>query len=156
MWPRRSSSSTSSEAPILVDANILIYARDSESPFHEPARRWLEGALNGEVRIGLPWESTSAFVRVATHPRALAQPLSGAAAFDQVRAWLAAPTAWIPTPTDRHAEILGELISKYDLRGNRVPDGHLAALALSHGVGLVSADTDFARFSALNWLNPLA
>lgn len=116
----------------------------------------MEEALNGEVRVGLPWESTSAFVRVATHPRALTQPLSGRAAFDQVKAWLAAPTAWVPTPTDRHAEIFGQLVSKYDIRGNLVPDAHLAALALSHGVGLVSGDTDFARFSALHWINPLA
>ncbi len=107
------------------------------------------------MRIGLPWESTSAFVRVATHPRALAQPLSGAAAFDQVRAWLAAPAAWIPRPTDRHAEIFGGLVAEHDLRGNRVPDAHLAALAISHGVGLASADTDFARFSELRWINPL-
>jgi predicted nucleic acid-binding protein len=31
----------------------------------------------------------------------------------------------------------------------------LAALAIEHGVTLYSTDTDFARFKALSWENPL-
>jgi predicted nucleic acid-binding protein len=27
---------------ILVDANLLLYAYDAQSPMHEKARRWLE------------------------------------------------------------------------------------------------------------------
>jgi predicted nucleic acid-binding protein len=37
-----------------------------------------------------------------------------------------------------------------------VPDAHLAALAREHGLTLVSTDTDFARFSGIRWLNPVA
>jgi uncharacterized protein len=37
-----------------------------------------------------------------------------------------------------------------------VPDAHLAALAIEHGLTLCSADSDFARFLGLPWLNPLA
>jgi predicted nucleic acid-binding protein len=40
--------------------------------------------------------------------------------------------------------------------GNLVPDAHLAALAIEHGLTLCSTDGDFARFPGLNWLNPLA
>ncbi len=141
---------------LIVDANILIFAADRESRFHERASAWLEGALNGGVRIGLPWESTSAFLRIATHPRGGADALDGDVAYGQVRKWLAAPAAWIPTPAAGHAELLGGLISRYEIRGNLIPDAHLAALALSHGVGVASADTDFARFEELRWLNPLA
>ncbi len=32
----------------------------------------------------------------------------------------------------------------------------LAALAIDHGVAVASTDGDFARFSELHWLNPLA
>lgn len=34
-------------------------------------------------------------------------------------------------------------------------DAHLAALAIEHGLTLCSADSDFAKFSGLRWLNPL-
>jgi predicted nucleic acid-binding protein len=39
---------------------------------------------------------------------------------------------------------------------NLVPDAHLAALALEHGLMLCSTDGDFGRFPGLRWSNPLA
>jgi predicted nucleic acid-binding protein len=39
--------------------------------------------------------------------------------------------------------------------GNLVPDAHLAALAIEHGLELCSTDTDFARFPEIRWRNPL-
>jgi hypothetical protein len=63
---------------------------------------------------------------------------------------------WTPGPTERHAELLGGLVVSYQLRGNLVGDAHLAALAIEHGLTVCSADTDFARFRELQWVNPLA
>lgn len=141
---------------MLVDANLLLYAVDSASPMHRSARQWLEHALNGTRRIGLPWASLLAFVRVSTHPRASASPLNPDHAFGYVRAWLAAPAGWIPQETESHGEVLHELIRKHDVRGNLVPDAHLVALAITHGLEIVSADSDFARFPEVRWLNPLS
>ena len=70
--------------------------------------------------------------------------------------WLAVPTVWVPAPTEAHADVLGALIRKYHLTGNLVPDAHLAAIAIEHGLEVSSADTDFARFSEIRWRNPLA
>ena len=139
-----------------MDANVLLFARDASSPFHEQARRFLEDALNSETRVGLPWQSLIAFVRIATHPRAYERPLDPQAAWATLRAWLDAGPAWIPVPTERHAAVVGALVERYHLRGNLVSDAHLAALAIEHGLALASADTDFARFGELRWFNPLA
>lgn len=141
---------------MLVDANVLLFAQDDSSPHHESSVRWLSDALNGPVRVGLAWPSLLAFVRIRTHPRAYRQPLQPEEAWQQVADWLDAPAAWVPTPTERHAEVLGSLITRYQVRGNGVPDAHLAALAIEHGVAVCSADTDFARFTELRWINPLA
>ena len=46
--------------------------------------------------------------------------------------------------------------ARYRLAGNLMPDAHLAALAIEHGLELYSADTDFARFGEIRWRNPLA
>ena len=59
-------------------------------------------------------------------------------------------------PGNRHAQILGQLIVDGDLRGNLVTDAHLAALAIEYGVGICSADSDFARFPQVTWVNPIA
>ncbi len=140
---------------MLLDANLLLYAVHRRATKHEQASSWLTERLNGAQRVGFPWQSINAFVRIATHPRAFQRPLSPAAAWQRVADWLAAPVAWIPEPGPRYREILGHLITDYELRGNLVPDAALAALAIEHGVPLVSSDTDFARFENLRWENPL-
>jgi toxin-antitoxin system PIN domain toxin len=140
---------------VLLDANVLIYAVDRRAERHERAATWLSVQLNGARRVGLPWQSLNAFLRVLTHPRASARPLDARAAWEHVAQWLDAPMAWIPEPGPAYARILGELITRYDLRGNLIPDAALAALAIEHGVPVVSTDTDFARFGDLRWENPL-
>ena len=141
---------------MLVDANLLLYARNADDPRHAPAREWLTQALNGPTRVGLPWQSLSAFLRIATNPRAFPKPLTAEAAADQVDAWLAAPAAWVPGTTDTHAQVLGRLIRDHNLSGPLVADAHLAALAIEHGLVLCATDADFARFTEIRWSNPLA
>jgi uncharacterized protein len=139
---------------ILVDANILIYARVSSFAQHDRAREWLDRQLNGVPRVGLPWASLLAFLRLVTNPRIFEHPEPIAEAWDQVMGWLACDTAWIPQPTERHPEQLARLIALPGVHGNLVPDAHLAALAMGHGLILCSTDGDFARFPGLRWLNP--
>jgi toxin-antitoxin system PIN domain toxin len=141
---------------MLVDANLLLYAVDETSPFHRAARDWLVAQLNGARRVGFPWPSLLAFVRIATHPRAADHPLTAEAAWAQVARWLAADVSFVPAPTERHADVLGDLMATHHVTGNLVPDAHLAALAIEHGLTVCSADTDFARFTEVRWENPVA
>lgn len=141
---------------MLVDANILLYAVDELSPFHERAREWLEGQLRGVSRVGLAWQTLAGFVRIVTHPRALPTPLSGDEAVRQVESWLAARPVWVPLPMSAHLEVFGSLVRAHGVTGDLVPDARLAALAIEHGLVICSADTDFARFRAVEWFNPLA
>ena len=141
---------------ILVDANILIYAWAGSLPQHEPARIWLTEQLNGTERVGLPWASLLAFVRVMSNPKLLSRPQPAEAAWRQVELWLDQPTVWVPEPTDAHRQVLGGLFRRTDISTKLVPDAHLAALAIEHGLILCSTDGDFARFSDLRWRNPIA
>jgi toxin-antitoxin system PIN domain toxin len=141
---------------MLVDANLLLFAVDEESQFHPAAAAWLTSALNGPRRVGLPWQVLGAFVRIITHPRASDHPLTPEAAWRHVKDWLACDAAWTPNPTYRHAEVLGSVIATYQPRGNLVSDAQLAALAIEHGLTIYSADSDFARFREVRWVDPLA
>lgn len=141
---------------ILIDANLLVYAHVSSFAQHEQAREWLDGQLNGAAPVGLPWASLLAFVRLVTNPRVFERPEPITDAWGQVLAWLDCETAWIPQSTERHADVLGKLFAIPGVHANLVPDAHLAALAMEHGLMLCSADSDFARFPALRWQNPLA
>jgi toxin-antitoxin system PIN domain toxin len=140
---------------VLVDANLLVYALNEEAPEHEPARQWLEGALNGDRRVGLPWESLTSVVRLLTNPRIVASPQRPDLVWSIVRSWLDGPVVWIPGPTERLADVFGALLANYHPTGKLVPDAHLAAIAVQHGLDVYSADTDFARFREIRWINPL-
>lgn len=141
---------------ILVDANLLVYARVRSFPQHEPARQWLDARLSGTTAVGLPWPSLLTFLRLVTNPRIFSNAESISSAWEQVSAWLGSPTAWVPAPTERHREVLGLLMAPAVTRANLIPDAHLAALAIEHGLTLCSSDGDFARFPGLRWENPLA
>lgn len=141
---------------ILVDANVLVYAHVSSFAQHERARDWLDQQLNGTARVGLPWASVLAFLRLVTNPRVFEHPEPITDAWRQVLGWLDCGTVWIPQPTERHAELLGQLLALPGVHANLIPDVHLAALAMEHGLVLCSTDGDFARFPGLHWLNPLS
>lgn len=139
---------------ILVDANLLVYAHTDSSPHHEAARDWLDRQLNGTARVGLPWPCLLAFVRLVTNPRVRTPHLPMSDAWGQVEAWLGCEVAWVPLPTNRHAEVIRALLLLPGVGSNLVPDAHLAALAIEHGLILCSADRDFAGLP-VRWLNPL-
>jgi toxin-antitoxin system PIN domain toxin len=141
---------------VLIDANLLLYAADENSRFHDAASAWLERALAGDRRVGLPWQTLGAFVRVATHPRIYHEPLSPEQAWGYVRRWLAAEPVWIPPATGRTVSVLLDLAEQVPIAVNLVPDAQLAALAIEHGLVVHTADTDFGRFPGVRWVNPLA
>ena len=93
---------------------------------------------------------------MVTNRRVFVRALSTGEAWSQVVDWLGCEAVWIPQPTERHPGILGQLLALPGIRAELVPDAHLAALAIEHGLTLCSTDGDFARFPGLRWENPLA
>jgi toxin-antitoxin system PIN domain toxin len=140
---------------ILVDANVLIYAHVASFAQHARARQWLDAELSGNRRVGLPWPSLLAFLRIVTNPRVFERPEPMTDAWRQVADWLASQNAWIPIPTERHQSILGGLLGSPGAQGAVVPDAHLAALALEHGLEVCTTDAGFARFPQVRCINPL-
>ena len=140
---------------ILVDANLLLYAKVEEFPQHEATKGWLDGRLNDVVGVGLPWQSLLAFVRLVSNPRIFQRPLQASEAWTQVEEWLACPSVWTPEPAQRHREILASLLPSIGNRSNLIPDAQLAALAMEYGLVICSNDADFSRFNGLRWKNPL-
>jgi hypothetical protein len=140
----------------LIDANLLIYAYARSLPQHSQSKEWLDSILNGVPRVGISWESALAFVRIVTNPRVFERPAAIGEAWEQVKRWLGAPVVWIPAPTEKHAEVLDQLLTQSGLGPNHVPDAHLAAIAIEHGLIVCTSDRDFDRFPGVKTENPLA
>ncbi len=138
----------------VVDANVLIYAVNTDAPRHEVAKRWLDDALNGSATVGLSWVAVLAFVRLSTKSNLFARPLAAAEALDIVGFWFEQPSVRLVEPTARHLEVVAGLLDAVATGGNLVNDAHLAALAIEHRGAVVSFDHDFARFPGLRWEMP--
>ena len=134
---------------VIVDPNVLLYARNADARQHTQARTWLDSALSGSEGVGLAWVSLLAFLRIATNPRATAAPLTIDGATAQVERWLTAPSAVTVNPTTRHAAVLSGLLQQTGTAGNLVTDAQLATLAIEHGATIVSYDRDFGRFAGV-------
>jgi toxin-antitoxin system PIN domain toxin len=138
----------------LLDANILLYAYDSDSAHHAACRSWLEAAFNSEEIIALPWQTLLAFVRIATNPRATKKPLQSADACNIVSSWLDQVNVSVIGAGERFWEILQHQTLEAQVTGPLVTDAALAALALEHGATLCSVDRDFRRFRSLKLIDP--
>jgi len=140
---------------ILVDANLLIYAVNSDLPHHVKARRWLEKQLSDAASVGLPWVVVLAFLRICTSARVFERPLSLDQATRIMDDWLGLPGVRLIAPGHNHWPVLRELLVATGTAGNLTTDAHIAALAIEHGAVVYSADNDFKRFPGVRHINPL-
>ena len=141
----------------IVDVNILVYAASRTSEFHQPVHRWWTETLNDpSSEIGLCWTAVIGFLRIMTLPSLLPKPLLLSEAQLCVQEWLDLPNLRLVKESERHWDVLKEVLQHAGAGGNRITDSHLAAIAISYGATLASCDSGFARFPRLKWENPIA
>ena len=141
---------------IVLDANILLYAYDTTSSSHTVARRWLEETFSQGSLIGLPWQTTGAFLRITTNPGFPGSRFTVEEAGALVDQWLQQPNVHALAPGHGHWPLLRKMVIDGQARGPLVTDAQLAALTIEHGGVLHTTDRDFARFPGLRWTNPFA
>ncbi len=135
---------------LLPDVNILLAGFRSDHTHHKLARRFLEEARSGNETIGLSDVALSGVVRLATNSRVFVRPDPTNAVLAFIDALLGPPGQLVqagPTHWARFADLCRHL----QLRGNLVPDGYLAAIALEQGAQLVTFDRGFGRYPGLRW-----
>ncbi len=140
---------------ILFDVNVLLNAHRSGQEHHRVARELLETVVNAPAPFAISELVLSAFVRIATNPRAFGVPTPLDDAFRFADSLLRRPNARIIRAGDRHWEIFEDLCRRIQARGTLIADAQHAALALEHGCEWISFDRDFAKFPSLRWRHPL-
>ena len=140
---------------IIPDVNLLLYATISGFPQHERSRAWLEDLLNGSDLVGLTSPALFGYIRIATSGRVLESAMAVSDAVGRVREWLTQPNTRFLVPGPRYLEIAFDLLETTGTGANLTTDVQLAAYAIEQGADLCSNDTDFGRFPALRWVDPL-
>jgi uncharacterized protein len=141
---------------IVLDANILLYAYDTDATQHRAARTYLERVFSAPESIGIPVHSIAAFLRIMTHPGLRSNRYSLEEAVRIVDEWIALPQVRLLTPGDNHWQLLRHTLLEGHAAGRLVTDAEIATITLEYGGTLQTNDRDFARFPGLRWKNPLA
>ena len=140
---------------ILFDVNVLLNAHRSGQAHHAVARELLEEVVNAPAPFALSDLVLTAFVRIATNPRAFAVPTPLEEAFHFTDGLRSRSNARVVRPGERHWHIFEALCRRVQARGALVGDAQHAALAIEHGCDWISFDRDFAKFPELRWRHPL-
>ena len=137
-----------------LDASILVYASNEDDPAHRQAKQLLERLAAGPDLLYLFWPTLLGYVRLVTHPGILARPLGPVAAVENVSALLRLPHVRTPGEVDGFWELYRATAGDR-LRGNDVPDGHIATLMRQHGVRVIyTRDRGFRRFDGIQAEDP--
>lgn len=141
---------------IIPDANLLIYAHDASSPWHEKARTWWEAVLSANKPVGVPWVVVLAVTRLLTHPTVCENPLSPAQVRNIVEHWLSFPHVRIIQLSENALGRFFDLLEEAGMGGNLSTDALIALHATEHSATIASNDRDFDRFAGIKRINPLA
>ena len=137
---------------ILIDANILLYAYDRDSPFYDTARDWLKQAMVKREELGFAWTTLLAFLRISAGGFTQGTLRQAAEVVEELTSQ---SNVLIVSPTAAHWPIFKKLLLASQVTRNMVPDAHLAALAIEHNAVLCTNDRDFSRFTGLKIINPV-
>jgi len=133
----------------IIDANILVYSHNESAPHHEVSVQWLEGTVASGERLGIPWHSAMAFLRITTAPGIMRRPLRLEEASSVISGWFENPLVVVPAPGRRFWPILQELARDSATQGRGWSDAWLAALAIENGAALATFDRDFRKYRGL-------
>jgi uncharacterized protein len=140
---------------LTVDANLLVYASDAESPFSDRARGLLSQVAEGPDLVYLFWPVVMAYLRIATHPRIFSDPLDPRAARENIADLVERPHIRLVSEGARFWGLFREVSDPVPVRGNLVSDAHLVALMREHGVRTIwTRDRDFRKFDGIEAIDP--
>jgi uncharacterized protein len=114
----------------------------------------VERLAAGPELLYLFWPTLMGYLRIATHPAILPRPLRPRDALDNLSDLIA--LRHVRTPGEAagfwglYRETAGD-----QLRGNDIPDAHLATLMRQHGVRVIyTRDRDYRRFDGIEARDP--
>ena len=140
---------------ILPDVNVLVYSFHRDSVGHDRYADWLSTVLAGSEPLVMADVVLTGFLRVVTNRRIFSDPAPMPAALSFVEVLRDSAIGSALPSTDaawrQFARFVGE--DSY-LVGNLVPDAWIAALAVTSGARVATADAGYARFRGLNWFDP--
>jgi toxin-antitoxin system PIN domain toxin len=136
----------------LLDASVWLPLSAPDHVHYARARRYWDDEAADELAFCRV--TAVALLRLLTNPRILGEAaLDGEGAWQALDAWLHVPRVTLLGEPAGLDEFLGQWASQLNLRSGRWTDAYLAAFARASNSRLVAFDSDFERFSGVEFLH---
>ena len=148
---------TTSDPLALIDTNVLVYAADATSTFHEPALQLRERGFQGEIPLVISPQVLMEFFAVITNPRRVQSPRSSQEATAEVEKYLRSTTIrTIYTGDDILEQVLSLLQQHPQVARQEIFDLYLVATMLTNSVTRIYTynQQHFSRFAGITVLTP--
>ena len=142
-----------------IDANILVYAYNLDSPFNLRASVFLEEeVLTVNIKACLPYQSLYEFYAIITDPGRVEKNVTLEKAKEILKAYMKARNIPKIYPRKSNLRNVLDLISRYKITKQEIFDAVFVATLLDNGVdGIITKNTKhFDRFEFLTVLNPFS
>ena len=139
----------------LIDTNIIAYAHDVNSPHHEAAAAFLEGALTQKFEAVVSIQNISELFSVLTNSKRLKKPLSPQEASRICKLYLSSSEISKIVPDERVILRAIELATELNRKGADFFDCVLAATMELSGVKQICTE-NVSDFKAFSFLTPVS
>ena len=138
----------------VIDTNVLVYAADDSSEFHEASRELRDSE---DIALAITPQILMEFYAIITDPRRVTSPRSGEEARAEIEKYVHSPRILTLHPTqDVLTRVLALLETYPQVTRQTIFDLFIVATMLGNGVNRIYTlnESDFAPFSEIEVLRP--
>lgn len=140
----------------LLDANILVYAVNEDSPYHTTAKNVIQSINSGKLAACLSCQVLAEFYATVTNPKKVRQPLSPEEASEAIEGYLESDISKLH-PNETTLRLTLELAKRYQVTGLDIFDAQIVATMVQNRIKTIytANEQDFNRFEEIEAVNPL-
>ena len=134
---------------ILLDTNVLVYLKDQSSEYHASSLHFLESLT---IEVFVSSKNLTEYLSATTRGEQALSSLSDA--LEDIEEFMSVFSVLYPS-AQTHQQ-LTTLLRQYEVRGKRIHDYEIAAIALANGISKIATFNakDFRGISGLEVIVP--
>jgi len=140
----------------LLDTNILVYAADERSPFHQATKALRKKGLSGEIPLCVCPQVLNEFFAIVTDPRRVSNPRTQLEARLEIEKYLYSKNILKIHPGPEIIEKTLDLLKQHEITKQKIFDLQLVATMLANNVTHLYTynHDDFSKFKEIEILIP--
>ena len=116
---------------------------------------FMEDRVSDPELFCISWLTIMSYLRISTHSSIFSIPLSPEEALRNIESLLNLPRVRVLSEEEGFLDVYREVTGSFPVRGNLVPDAHLASILHQNGVQKIyTGDRDFVKFDFLDVRDP--